>query len=203
MEFWNNLSLKLRNIFIGSFIVVLLLAGFFLYPKFSKSQPENSPQDIVLPNELPQMSVYVTGAVERPGVYTLPHGSRVKDALKIAGTKKDWDPEGINLAKRLEDEDMVVVPRAAHQGEAKEQTPLPGSAIPRPLKPKLNSKQTISLNKASVADLEALPGVGPGMAKRILDYRLAHGSFGSVDDVRDIPGLGEKKFQKMKPFLRL
>lgn len=202
LGFWNQLSRPLRTALVIVLFALFLCVGFFAQ-RYFRTESGDAPQDIVLPNELSQVSVYVTGAVERPGVYALTHGSRVKDLLKIAGVRKDWDPEGINLAKRLEDEDMVVVPRIVHPTDSRNQKSGAGTPTSHFSRAKLRSKETISLNKASLSDFEALPGVGAGMAKRIVEYRLSHGSFGSVEDLKDVPGLGEKKFQKIKPYLRL
>lgn len=186
LEFWKNPSNGFKWTLAGIALLAAVMTGILFYP--------NSSQEILLPNELAQISVYVTGAVEHPGVYTLPHGSRVNDLLKRAVPKKEWDATAINLAKRLEDEDMIVVPKLTHQ----KIFPL----FHAPAK-KLAANQSVSLNQASIAEFQTLPGIGPGMAKRIVDYRTAHGSFGSIEDLQDVPGMGGKKFQRVKPFLRL
>lgn len=205
MEYWNQLSSSMRALLIGAMIAVFGVSGFILYPHYLKNEASNrSSERILLPNEPVQISVYVTGAVDRPGVYTLPHGSRVKDVLSIAKPKKEWDPEGINLAKRLEDEEMIVVPRVVHETGATAAQGVSGSRSPaQNSKKKISGNEKVSVNKAGLADLQSIPGVGPGMAKRIIDYRLAHGTFGSIEDLKDIPGMGEKKFEKLKGHFRL
>jgi len=189
MEFWRTLSERARLIFLGIFLILFSTLGVRVF----NLKDTNSHEIIVLANPPTKVTVYVTGAVVKPGVYTLSPGTRVKDAIAAAGgPSKTWNPLGINLAKRLDDEDMVVVPQRG--------TP----TLPRQSStPKMKGSQSISLNQATLADFETLPGVGPGMAKRILDYRSAHGSFRSVEGLRKVEGIGEKKFQRMKPFLQL
>lgn len=187
MEFWNHLSERSKIVLIGILAVIFAFAGVHFIP----GAPSNPTGMIILSDPPTHLTVYVTGAVRHPGVYTLHNGTRVQDAILIAGgASKDWDPIGINLAKRLEDEEMVVVPKI-------------GAEKPANFVQKTKTTEPVNLNRAGVMDLQKLPGVGPGMAKRIFDYRASHGAFKSVEGLRSVPGVGEKKFQRMKPFLQL
>jgi len=199
MKLWKFSSRTLLLIIAGIGVTAVICVSAF-YPRILSARAAVPPEGIVLPNELKQVGVYVTGAVKKPGVYSLPNGSRVKDALSLSGVAADWDPEGINLAKRLEDEDMIVVPRKQHDKMfSKDQT-----FSPKPSAKKIQTPgEKVNLNHATVSDLQSVPGVGPGMAKRIIDYRVAHGAFSSVDALREIPGIGQKKFERMKPYLQL
>lgn len=206
MEFWNRLSRKIRLLFFLVFFGVFLGSGWFLYPRFLQRNSAVSEEEIIPPREVTQVTVYIAGAVRKPGVYTLSQGSRVQNAIRAAGGPgKNWDPEGINLAKLLEDEDMVVVPEknpaSPNQGMAK----LPSSSSPDKYSrhKKLPFLKKISLNRADSTELKSLPGIGPEMAHRILAYRQSHGSFNSLEEVRKVPGLGRKKFERIKPYLRL
>lgn len=119
-----------------------------------------------------QMSVYVTGAVQNPGVYPLADGSRWVDAVEAAGgATADADLAGVNLAKRAEDEDEIVVPRS---GETAGAAVLGAAASPTGL---------VNLNSASLADLEALPGIGEVRAASIVQSRTADGPFSQVEDL--------------------
>lgn len=117
-----------------------------------------------------ELKVYISGAVANPGVYTAGPGDRVEDAVRLAGgLTPEADAARVNLSLRLRDQMHVHVPR---QGEA---APDPQAAAgPGPL----------NLNTASAAELEALPGIGPVTARRIVEYRTRNGPFKSIDDLR-------------------
>jgi len=118
------------------------------------------------------LEVYVAGAVQNPGVYAFKDGDRLVDALDAAGgPSDDADLAGVNLAKRLHDEDQVVVPR---QGQAS--SAVAGATA---------VKQKIDINSADAATLDSLPGIGAVYSQRIVDSRTTAGSYESVDDLVD------------------
>lgn len=135
--------------------------------------------------------VDVAGKVRHPGVVHLPPGSRVIDAIHAAGGAKPGAPlTSLNLARVLVDGEQIVVGTSA--------APTPG-AVPQPgTSPGASSGTTVSLNTATEDQLEALPGIGPALAKRILDYRTQHGGFRSVDELQDVSGIGPKRFADLK-----
>jgi len=158
--------------------------------------------------------VHVLGAVRAPGVYELPGGSRIVDAVSRAGgLADDADPAGVNLARVVVDGEQVRIPR---QGEAS----APAGAIPGAAGPASGGGASaasggaagapggagvpgalINLNTASVAELDALPRVGPVMAQRIVDYRTANGPFRSVDDLKQVAGIGDATFAGIAPLV--
>ena len=130
--------------------------------------------------------VHVTGAVRRPGVYRLPSSARLDLAVRRAGgPRRGADLQGVNLAAKVADGQQVVVP---HKGGA---TTMTGSAAAPTSGP-------VSLNTATPEQLDALEGVGPATAEKILEYRKQHGGFRSVDDLKQITGIGPKKFAALK-----
>lgn len=136
-----------------------------------------------------QVTVHVGGAVAAPGVVTLPDGSRVADAVAAAGgVTADADPGGLNLARVLQDGEQVLVPvvRAAGGPAAGDAA---GGAI--------TSDGRVDLNRATVAELETLPGVGPVLAARIAAWRDEHGPFTEPGQLREVSGIGERTFQAM------
>lgn len=140
--------------------------------------------------------VDVAGKVRHPGVLTLPAGSRVIDAVRRAGGPRGGaDLTALNLARVLVDGEQIVVglPAAAlgTSGTAS------GSQAGAP------TTARISLNQATLEQLETLPGVGPVTAQNILDYRSAHGAFSSVDELLDVDGIGEKTLARLAPHLTL
>ena len=131
-----------------------------------------------------KLVVHVAGAVRRPGLYRLAEGSRVADAVaRAGGATAPADTAAINLAAPVADGMQVLVPRkvvAAGGGEAQQTSVRP------------------SLSSATLAELDALPGVGPVTAQKILDYRAQHGGFRSVDDLDAIPGIGPARIEQLR-----
>lgn len=146
-----------------------------------------SPADLV---------VDICGAVVRPGVYHLPAGSRIVDLVRVAGgADRTAQLSAVNLASKLVDGQQVVVPR---QG----QTPSVAALLPGTSGASSASGQVggapVNLNTASLSELDALPGVGPSTAQKIIDYRAASGGFRSVDDLKNVSGIGDAKFETLK-----
>jgi competence protein ComEA len=140
-----------------------------------------------------KVTVDVAGAVREPGVYVLASGARVEDALERAGgATRKADLSQINRAAELEDGRQVLVPlRAAVAAAAPG-----GSAAASP-------EQPVNLNTATLEQLDTLDGVGPSTAQKILDYREQHGGFASVDELDQIPGIGEKRLAALRERVRI
>jgi competence protein ComEA len=139
--------------------------------------------------------VAVTGRVRRPGVVTLPAGARVIDALRAAGGPLPGaDLALLNLARKLADGELVVVGvPGAGDPAAPPATDGAGGGEQAPL----------DLNTATLAQLDTLPGVGPVLAQRILDWRTEHGRFTMVDQLGDVPGIGESRLSQLRDLVRV
>jgi competence protein ComEA len=135
-----------------------------------------------------RITVHVAGAVRRPGVYRLPARARVVDAVRRAGgARRRADLAALNLAAKLEDGRQVLVPlrgAAAAGGQPAEGVPL-------------------DLNTATEEQLDELDGIGPAMAASILKYREEHGGFGSIDDLGQVSGIGEKRLATLREQVRV
>jgi competence protein ComEA len=132
--------------------------------------------------------VHVVGAVRRPGLYRLRDGARVADAVaRAGGATPKAELAGVNLAAPLADGSQVVVPRRLEAGGG---GPAAGS---EPVAP-----QKVSLASATLEQLDALPGVGPVTAQKILDYRQAHGPFRSVDALDAVSGIGPARIEQLR-----
>lgn len=145
----------------------------------------------------PALVVAVTGEVRKPGVVTVPAGSRVIDALRAAGGPQPGaDLSLVNLARKLTDGELIVVglPGAA---------PPAGAAAPTASAPGAPAGGPVDLNTATLADLDTLPGVGPVLAQRILDWRTEHGRFDSVDQLGEVPGIGESRLAQLRDLVRV
>lgn len=134
-----------------------------------------------------KLVVHVAGAVRRPGLYELAEGSRVSDAVaRAGGATAKADTAAVNLAAPLADGIQVLIPSrvAGAAGAAAGSDGAPG--------------RRVSLSSATFADLDALPGIGPVTAQKILDYRAQHGGFSSVDDLDAISGIGPARIEQLR-----
>jgi competence protein ComEA len=141
--------------------------------------------------------VHVTGAVRRPGVYRLPSWARLDLAItRAGGATRGADLVGVNLAAKVADGQQVIVPRRG-AGTA------PGVVADTAGAGSGAGSAPISLNTATVEQLDELEGVGPATAQKILDWRKQHGGFKSVEDLQQISGIGPKRFESLKDKVRM
>jgi competence protein ComEA len=150
----------------------------------------------LLPPPSPQpLSVHVSGAVSSPGVYSLPAGSRVQDAIQAAdGLLPDANPNSLNLAAFLEDGVKLIVPFVVPTSAGITQGEASPALAPTPGFP-------ININSASLEDLDRLPGIGPVKAQSILTYREANGPFSKIEDIIDVSGIGTATFENIKDLI--
>lgn len=169
---------------------VVLGGGAFVFLRTSEPPPppiqETSMADEPAPSPSPKvLVVHVAGAVASPGIYELAEFSRVADAVEAAGgALEDADLDLLNLAALLADGQKVYVPR-------KGEPPPPGSGSGE-----ITGK--VNLNTANQAELEELPGVGPVLAQRIIQFREKRGGFTSIRQLMEVEGIGPKKFESLK-----
>ncbi|MEV4180756.1 ComEA family DNA-binding protein [Streptosporangium canum] len=137
------------------------------------------------PGTLIEVTVHVTGKVRRPGVITLPAGSRITDAVQAAGGVRKGAATGpLNLARKLVDGEQIIVGAAGPAAAA------PPTADPAPI--------VLDLNTATPEQLEQLPGVGEVLARRIVEYRDGHGGFRTVEQLREVSGIGDRKYAEIR-----
>lgn len=160
---------------------------------------EADPLDVVpSPSETPLIIVDVAGKVRRPGIATLPVGSRVVDAIEAAGgIRRGADRAFLNMARALVDGEQIVVGVPPPAGVAPPAASAPGalaSGAPGPL---------VNLNTATQAELETLPGIGPVTALAILQWRTDNGAFAAVDELLEVSGIGDVTLAEMAPFVTI
>jgi competence protein ComEA len=183
--------------------ITLLVAGRFLASAGTPSAATPVPSAVrpaaaaAAAPAAPRLVVDVVGAVRRPGLYRLPPGARIADAVvRAGGFRRAADKEAINLAAPLADGEQVVVPRrisgssgsTAHAATGPGAAPGAGAAATGP----------VHLSTATLEQLDALPGVGPVTAQKILDYRTEHGAFRSVDELDAVPGIGPARLDQLR-----
>lgn len=143
--------------------------------------------------------VHVAGEVKNPGVYTLSNSARMIDAVLAAGgATARADLEVINLATPLMDSSQIYVPAKGAAERPVFARPQPGMNGVQPTQNSLSSSGVVNINRASVTELDSLPGVGPSTAQAIVDYRTTNGPFGSPEDLLNVKGIGPAKFEAMR-----
>lgn len=143
-----------------------------------------------------ELIVHVTGAVQKPGVYKLTEGSRWVDAVNLAVPNAEADLEQLNLAALITDGQKILVPTASDNDTTMPDNPASNNAIT------LNNS-TININTASLGELDTLPGIGPALAQRIIDYRQANGGFKTTEEIKNVSGIGEKKYESIKDLISI
>ncbi|HEY5835541.1 ComEA family DNA-binding protein [Streptomyces sp.] len=152
--------------------------------------PAEAPRAMASPE--PRLVIDIVGKVTKPGLRHLPKGARVADALAAAGGPlPGTDTTALNLARLLTDGEQILVGLLPPAAAGPQGTTSDPSSPATPL----------SLNSATAAQLDALPGVGPVLAQHILDFRTQHGGFTSLRQLRQIPGIGDRKFTTLKPLV--
>ncbi|MHB1018200.1 MAG: ComEA family DNA-binding protein [Coriobacteriia bacterium] len=143
--------------------------------------------------------VHVAGAVLCPGVYSLPVGARVSDAVAAAGgALGSAAPDAVNLARIVADGERIYIPTQEEAEGAPGEVGTAGSWSGEPTAGGVSADGTIDVNRATAAELEELPGVGPATAQKIIDDRETNGPFTKPEDLMRVPGIGAKKFEAMR-----
>ncbi len=175
------------------FALTIGLAGFYFLN--SRPQVESVAIQEVTPMVAPvapaDLIINIAGKVRNPGVYQLPPGSRVIDAIKAAGDQlKGVDISDVNLARTLVDGEQILVGSVKYSS---------GKVIIK----KISPDNPLDINRATLAQLDTLPGIGPVTAGRIIDYRIKVGRINNLDELKKISGLGGSKFEEIKALLRV
>lgn len=166
------------------FGAALLICVFLFVSGQAKSEPVRvTPKNSSTTMNLTSGFVHVSGAVEKPGVYPIDSDMRLFEVISLAGGFTEHaDQDSVNLARTVTDGEQILVSQK-------------GSVA--------NAKGLVSLNRASVSELDQLPGIGPTLAARILDWREANQGFKNVDDLRKVGGIGDKLFAAVRKLVTL
>jgi competence protein ComEA len=222
MPVWLQARYGVERRGVVALVVVLVAAAVFAVQHFWAARPQSvsAPQVVRTQAHFPRKTegaasvsgaavgttatpaaeivVDVSGKVREPGIRRLPAGSRVADALRAAGgIRPGVSTEGLNRARFLVDGEQVVVgtPAGPEAPPGPATGPLSGPTGPGPVAP-------VSLSTATVDQLDTLPGVGPVLAQHIIDYRAQHGGFRSVDELREVKGIGDRRFTDLRDLVR-
>lgn len=186
---------------------ILVISGlcYFYFSSSDSSSPQEELIETIQPIEennliesaeetlIQQVFVDIKGAVLYPGVYELQQDQRIRDAVQLAGGyTEDADTQLINHAQKVQDEMVIYIPK---KGEPLEEGTTNFITMPAENN---NNEQKININKADVAALSTLPGIGPSKAQSILSYREENGPFQTIDDLKNVSGIGDKTFEKLQ-----
>ncbi|MDR3127804.1 MAG: helix-hairpin-helix domain-containing protein [Bifidobacteriaceae bacterium] len=146
-----------------------------------------------------KLFIDIQGEINKPGVYELDVGSRVSDVIKLAdGLKKSADASTINQARKLTDGEQIYIPKInTSQTDNSNLNQNPNNQTLS------NSVSGININTATITELDTLNGIGPAIAQRIIDYRTQNGSFSNIDEIKNVKGIGDAIFDKIKDQIRI
>ena len=192
-------------------IVVLvfeLLCGYFIYNNFLDNKEiiienmliENKTDSKEVKKEL--LAIHITGAVKNSGVVKLEEGSRIEDAINSAGgLAEDADITNVNLAFILEDGMKIKIPFNSDTEDIIITQNSGENIIKEELTEKNSTNKIININKAKVEDFETLPGIGNSLAIRIVKYREENGKFKTIEEIKNVSGIGDNKYEQIKDLI--
>lgn len=196
-EKWESWSLAIKSAVIGGVLLLLVGVGGLLPKKEEAVEESEAVVTTVLAEKTEENTtleavifVDIKGDVKKPGVYQMKAGDRVKDAIDAAGgLTAEADSQKVNLAQRVEDQMVIVVPKVGEEAEA----------IPAGVTSKETSKEgKVNINTATVEELKTLKGVGEKKAEAIIEYRKKNGSFKTKEDLMKVRGIGKKLFESFE-----
>lgn len=143
------------------------------------------------------ITIYISGEVKKPGVVTLESNKRLADAIKeLGGTTEDADLNKINMALKIKDEEHYIIPKIGEEIVNNESTINENTFSE-------NDNKKININLAEINELEELPGVGEATANKIIKYRDENGSFKSIEEIKNVNGIGDKKYEDLKDLISI
>lgn len=196
-EKWESWSLAVKGAVIAVVLLLLVAVGGLLPKKEEAVEESEAVVTTVLAEKMEESTtleavifVDIKGEVKKPGVYQMKVGDRVRDAIDAAGgLTAEADSQKVNLAQRVEDQMVIVVPKVGEEAEA-----IPAGATSK--EPSKEGK--VNINTATVEELKTLKGVGEKKAEAIIEYRKKNGSFKTKEDLMKVRGIGKKLFESFE-----
>ena len=187
-------------------VVIIVGAGIVLYKNINSEDnfvinraSDTSENNPAIQIEIPPLIIHIAGAVKNPGVYQLESTDRIVDAVKIAGgATEEANLDLINLASLLKDGQKIIVPFKTYSETGEEINTNTYNYVSSAYSSSGSTSAKININTANANMLQNLPGIGPVLSERIIEYRNQNGLFGVIDDVMDVSGIAEKKYEGIK-----
>ena len=213
----DNLTKKQKVIVLVIAIVVAIGMIYFIYNKNQITDDVNLENDILVSENVAkekslntteenEVIIHIIGSVKNPGIVRLKEGSRIEDAIEAAGgLTENADISRVNLAYVVDDGTKIKIPSSQEEDIGDEEIIDSGSGeniiIEENTTSSNKSSQTININKATETELQTLPGIGASLASRIIDYRSQNGKFGSIEEIKNVNGIGDSKFENIKDLI--
>lgn len=213
----DNLTKKQKVIVLVIAIVVAIGMIYFIYNKNQITDDVNLENDILVSENVAkekslntteenEVIIHITGSVKNPGIVRLKEGSRIEDAIEAAGgLTENADISKVNLAYVVDDGTKIKIPSSQEEDIGDEEIIDSGSGeniiIEKNTTSSNKSSQTININKATETELQTLPGIGASLASRIIEYRSQTGKFGSIEEIKNVNGIGDSKFENIKDLI--
>ena len=213
----DNLTKKQKVIILVIAIVVAIGMIYFIYNKNQITDDVNLENDILVSENVAkekslntteenEVIIHITGSVKNPGIVRLKEGSRIEDAIEAAGgLTENADISKVNLAYVVDDGIKIKIPSSQEEDIGDEEIIDSGSGeniiIEKNTTSSNKSSQTININKATETELQTLPGIGASLASRIIEYRSQTGKFGSIEEIKNVNGIGDSKFENIKDLI--
>ncbi len=216
-------KLNKNKIVFTTIIIICIFGIYYFFIRDDDYLENNSNSNILISNEensskdknlletndndtKNKITIYVTGAIKKEGIYELEENSRIADCIEIAGgLNEDADINNINLAYILCDGMKIHIPRKnENANEIQDNTKMYISTESNNKEnEKTNNKSTkVNINTATQTELETLPGIGTSTALKIIEYRKQNGKFNNIEDIKNVSGIGDSKFEKVKEFIK-
>lgn len=190
-----------KKIIIIISVIALLGIGYYIFKTNNSYETflvdeEVTTEETTKKEEKNFIIVHVAGCVKSPGIIKIEEGSRVSDAIeKAGGLREDADISNINLASILEDGIKIYI--SSHT-EIEEEKPMENNITNENLLTSKNNNDKVNINTASQAELQTLPGIGDSTAQKIVNYRNENGKFKNIEDIKNVKGIGDSKYEKIK-----
>lgn len=199
---------KQTLILIGIGVLIFSVIAYYFYTVISKKDYEQlevisedtvQENNKIVENDAEEIVIHIAGEVKKPGIIRVKEGARIADIIEEAGgLKEEADITKINLAYWVEDGQKIIIPKKGEEIEEYVTDKSGSTQEQEETKNKIGANKTININKASIEDLQNLPGIGEQTAQKIMEYRKANGDFKQPEDIKNVSGIGDAKYEKIK-----
>lgn len=202
------LNKKQKTIMVIIIAIMLAVIGYYIinktekydYSELEKTSNAEEQEDEEKDKEEEKIIIHITGEVEEGGVIELEKGARISDAIEEAGgTTEEADLSNVNLAYSLSDGQKIKIPNINEENKETIVEEKAGEDII--IEGNKSEEEKININKATQTEIETLPGIGPSTALKIINYRNEHGKFEKIEDVKNVSGIGDSKYENIKEYI--